>query len=992
MPKQDSETAGTASKKTHSHRPKPNEYLQRPYNRTRNQQKHAVIKKTKAVNPAGIQQPIQEEEQKEAITTSNEQANKVLPKPNNITAEKLQDISKDTNVKSSPLTTVDDENDVKTNGVLVSAVYQQRTQKKKPLKAMKRPQPQPVFSVNTPIICFPYRWKDPDVDEKCINNKQYHRKEEELPNIMSKEACVKHLLSYQNCCKRFLCAYFLNLKQLHSCDGLLNEMMASLNDLICTVVYDHPNLSVHTKFIRQRRHRIQTDSVYYDSELVCHRECSSCTFVLYSPQELGEEKTTEMKSDVMDTTTIALQSVGIRPFQHADATTSQYTPSTTAFSEHAITLSQFLHKSDGKDNNNNNNDNNNNNNNNNNGNESDEIDSDCSSDNKSHCNSKKTKEIKVKIKDTPRTRCNSIDSIKDDIASRDESSMQKVETQSCPDLQCDGFSLDSDLQDTPAQMALPNDHDHAHFSSSELQTNRDSFDPCQAIKHHIGIYYYIRTCLCVAFCCQTSFVVTSQLTVCLHSLIMYFEELLYHWIHYYPSDFSDEMLLQTLMRFIETCKERTKALKPLKRRWTRLTELIRRRKPRMKENMLCTCSISNLRINPKVAVTDHNVTQYRFTDSFFPPPELVSHLTSKIDLLQVQPATVAEQLTLIDTDIFLRIEIRELTNCAWQNCEHLDSDILPNDSNKNSPPIPIPEEETLEGILEPKPLSHDDSNMAPLSHTSESVPDTNGADSSNEPRADPAMVNETQRHTSWMHKLKNVKIDAPNLLYMIDHVNRLSLWVATAILQEKTIAQQVAMCKFFYFVAHHCLQLNNIHSCTAIFAGICLEPVDRLKHVKALLLQDSVIQMYHCGFMCLFSSEKNYRYYRNIVEQWFESEQIHTSVAYAFVRNICSLVHSIRPCLPFMPVLVKDLFVVQTNLMSKNPQTYEKEVNLRMLEKNCRLIRRFYEMQQRSKLYANSISKDVDAQSIIRMSVACHKHLDTLRLISLEIQPKIIKT
>ncbi|ETO26388.1 hypothetical protein RFI_10749 [Reticulomyxa filosa] len=92
-----------------------------------------------------------------------------------------------------------------------------------------------------------------------------------------------------------------------------------------------------------------------------------------------------------------------------------------------------------------------------------------------------------------------------------------------------------------------------------------------------------------------------------------------------------------------------------------------------------------------------------------------------------------------------------------------------------------------------------------------------------------------------------------------------------------------------------------------------------------------------------------------------------------------------------MPVLVKDLFVIQTNLTPKNPVTKEREIDLKMLEKNCRLIRRFYETQQRSKLYANLITINVDVQTVIRMSVASHDTMSDLQDRSLEIFPKMTK-
>ncbi|ETO26387.1 RasGEF domain-containing protein, partial [Reticulomyxa filosa] len=408
------------------------------------------------------------------------------------------------------------------------------------------------------------------------------------------------------------------------------------------------------------------------------------------------------------------------------------------------------------------------------------------------------------------------------------------------------------------------------------------------------------------------------------------KELLYHWIHYYPSDFSDALLANTLVTFIEQSKQTTVKIGTLSKRWYRLLQLIQRRKPRMKENLVLTSSVSNLRINPKVSISDSNVMQYRFTDSFFPPKEMVAHLHGSVDLLQIQPSILADQLTLIDTEIYLQIEIRgycsqnvlfffflllctcvhiciriyiyiymqgvqvhslvfmyitlwtELTNCAWQNCDHLDSNLFPSDDVNTLSPETSP---YFGNARSPDTvLNTSISDMTMLALNTSMVGERNSTTTTTTTTLTPTTSTptittiENQLHESPLHKLETSKLDAPNLLYMIDHVNRLSLWVATVILKEKTLAKQVAMCKYFYSVAHRCLQLNNIHSCTSIFAGICLDPVDRLKRVKKLLFEDETVKTYHNGITCVMNTEKNYRFYRKLFEQWFESEQFCVSL------------------------------------------------------------------------------------------------------------------
>ncbi|ETO15756.1 RasGEF domain-containing protein [Reticulomyxa filosa] len=324
-------------------------------------------------------------------------------------------------------------------------------------------------------------------------------------------------------------------------------------------------------------------------------------------------------------------------------------------------------------------------------------------------------------------------------------------------------------------------------------------------------------------------------------------ELLYHWINYYPEDFADTTLLDKLCRFIDETRESTKSVKTLTRQWDRLLHLTSNKKPKMKDNLLLTSSISNLRVNPKVSNADKYVTQYRFTDSFFPPKEMVLQhlqLDHGCDLLKIQPELLADQLTLIETQIYQKIEIRELTNCAWQNCEHVDSNMFP-DEDSGTPRL-----SSMTCPFSPsESYSPEHSMSANMSSLDASLQISDADISSNVPM-------ENQLQSSLLQKLETAKLDAPNLLYMIDHVNRLSLWVATVILQESDANRRVSTFAYFYSVANRCLQRNNVHSATSIFAGISLAPIDRLKRVKQVVFANPKIKAYHDTLANLLSSQK----------------------------------------------------------------------------------------------------------------------------------------
>ena len=103
------------------------------------------------------------------------------------------------------------------------------------------------------------------------------------------------------------------------------------------------------------------------------------------------------------------------------------------------------------------------------------------------------------------------------------------------------------------------------------------------------------------------------------------------------------------------------------------------------------------------------------------------------------------------------------------------------------------------------------------------------------------------------------RIEAPNLLYMIDHINRLSLWVATEILSRENPQDMAEMCKFFYFVAQRCYELFNLHTCLAIVGGITYRSVKRIKRLERFLMEDERFKQYYELFEQLASDYDNYK-------------------------------------------------------------------------------------------------------------------------------------
>ncbi|ETO22608.1 hypothetical protein RFI_14584 [Reticulomyxa filosa] len=142
---------------------------------------------------------------------------------------------------------------------------------------------------------------------KCVNclfalylerEREYHRKGKDLPNLISKVACMKHLLCYQTCCKRFMCAYFLNLKQLSTTDKVLTELMKNTNTLI-PLLYHSNSMHSNTTHDKKDSKKIKilgnadedNDKQYYNSAAVFRTSCTSCVSCksgMGTPKQLGE--------------------------------------------------------------------------------------------------------------------------------------------------------------------------------------------------------------------------------------------------------------------------------------------------------------------------------------------------------------------------------------------------------------------------------------------------------------------------------------------------------------------------------------------------------------------------------------------------------------------------------------------------------------------------------------------------------------------------------
>ena len=86
-------------------------------------------------------------------------------------------------------------------------------------------------TLKAPILIFPYSWTA-GKDDRCKENKQFHKKQKPIPPRIPLQHAIDHLLSASKCSKRYLSAYCLNLHQLTTPEHLLQCIMRKCNPVI----------------------------------------------------------------------------------------------------------------------------------------------------------------------------------------------------------------------------------------------------------------------------------------------------------------------------------------------------------------------------------------------------------------------------------------------------------------------------------------------------------------------------------------------------------------------------------------------------------------------------------------------------------------------------------------------------------------------------------------------------------------------------------------
>merc|ERR1719197_993137 len=76
----------------------------------------------------------------------------------------------------------------------------------------------------------------------------------------------------------------------------------------------------------------------------------------------------------------------------------------------------------------------------------------------------------------------------------------------------------------------------------------------------------------------------------------------------------------------------------------------------------------------------------------------------------------------------------------------------------------------------------------------------------------------------------------PRIMRVVEQFNRLNRWVASeVVLATGNAEQRLSVVKRFIKIAHHCRELHNLHSMYAIYVGLNMWAVQRLKQTWAAL-------------------------------------------------------------------------------------------------------------------------------------------------------------
>lgn len=204
---------------------------------------------------------------------------------------------------------------------------------------------------------------------------------------------------------------------------------------------------------------------------------------------------------------------------------------------------------------------------------------------------------------------------------------------------------------------------------------------------------------------------------------------------------------------------------------------------------------------------------------------------------------------------------------------------------------------------------------------------------------------------------KDAVTRAPNLTKLIQHTNRLSIWVASAILREGKIAKRRKVMANMIMLCQYLLTMRNYHSVMGVLAGLSSSPITRLKYTQRELpakLTKSLLDIEN-----EMSSASSFRTYRENLRKAMSSA-----------------------CVPFLGVILSDL----TFMEDGNPDFTDKNlINWQKRTLLYTVLSQFLDFQ--GKCYYNFPESPM-VKSLIGSINSLQVPSEKLYQISLELEPR----
>lgn len=196
-----------------------------------------------------------------------------------------------------------------------------------------------------------------------------------------------------------------------------------------------------------------------------------------------------------------------------------------------------------------------------------------------------------------------------------------------------------------------------------------------------------------------------------------------------------------------------------------------------------------------------------------------------------------------------------------------------------------------------------------------------------------------------------------NIRDMIEHSNRITAWVAEAILYQTDLKKRVSLIKHFVTIAEKCRVLNNFSTVTAIISGLNSAPIHRLRRTWDLL--NARVAMSAEDLNRLMTSSKNFSIYRETLHQMQP------------------------PCVPFLGVYLTDLTFIEDG----NPDMSVKAhhlINISKRRKTADVIRDIQQYQA----VPYALTPVPEIQEYIQNCMDITRDVNELYTVSLQREPR----